>query len=110
MISRKAFIIKGLGLLSAAFVAPNLLSSCTEQSGKTTLAADACDETNLSEADLRQRQNLRYVAQSPEAAKNCANCQLYKAPAQAGECGGCQLFAGRVHPNGWCQSWVAKQA
>jgi hypothetical protein len=48
------------------------------------------------------------VAQTPDKTKNCANCRFYNAPAQEGECGGCQLFAGKVHPNGYCQSWFAK--
>ncbi|WP_154658339.1 high-potential iron-sulfur protein [Eisenibacter elegans] len=109
MISRKEFLIKSLGLMGAAIAVPSLLSSCAE--AKKELAADACDDlSGLSETEIKKRESLKYVSQTPDAAKNCANCRFYKAPAQEGECGGCQLFAGIVHPNGYCQSWFAVEA
>jgi hypothetical protein len=107
MISRKEFLIKGLGLVGAAIATPILLSGCGES--KKELAADACDDVSgLNETELKKREGVKYVAQTPDKTKNCANCRFYNAPAQEGECGGCQLFAGKVHPNGYCQSWFAK--
>lgn len=86
MISRKEFLIKSLGLMGAVIAVPSLLSSCAE--GKKELAADACDDlSGLSETEIKKRENVKYVAQTPDAAKNCANCRFYKAPAQEGECG-----------------------
>lgn len=95
--------------MGAAIAVPSLLSSCAE--AKKELAADACDDlSGLSETEIKKRESLKYVSQTPDAAKNCANCRFYKAPAQEGECGGCQLFAGIVYPNGYCQSWFAVEA
>jgi hypothetical protein len=107
MISRKEFLIKSLGLMGATIAVPSLLSSCGGET-KKELAANACDDlSGVSETEIKKREGVKYVSQTTDPAKNCANCRFYKAPAQAGECGGCQLFAGKVHPNGYCQSWFA---
>ena len=107
MISRKEFLIKSLGLMGATIAVPSLLSSCGGET-KKELAANACDDlSGVSETEIKKREGVKYVSQTTDPAKNCANCRFYKAPAQAGECVGYQLFAGKVHPNGYCQSWFA---
>lgn len=108
MISRKEFLKKSLGLMGTVIAVPSLLSSCGD--GKKELAADACDDlSGLSESEIKKREELKYVAKTPDTTKNCVNCRFWKAPAQEGECGGCQLFAGKVHPNGYCQSWFTQE-
>ena len=50
---------------------------------------------------------LKYVDDSPEAERNCGNCQLYTAG--EGGRGKCALFQrGVVAEAGWCQSWAKK--
>jgi hypothetical protein len=50
---------------------------------------------------------LGYVRESPNAAKRCAGCQLYKGSGTA-KWGRCAIFSGKlVSARGWCQSWSA---
>lgn len=79
-----------------------------------TAEADCSDLSGLTDAEKQQREqmasSLQYVEESPEANKNCANCQLYTAPESEGGCGGCTLFPGPVYPEGYCTSWAPKSA
>ncbi|MEL6178713.1 MAG: high-potential iron-sulfur protein [Myxococcota bacterium] len=69
----------------------------------------ACNDlAGLSDADKATRTNYKYVANSPEAAKNCANCALYQAPKDGAACGGCTLVKGPIAPKGYCTLWAAK--
>lgn len=53
--------------------------------------------------------SLQYVNASPNPDKHCNNCQLYTATSE--ERGKCQLFPqGLVAAQGYCTSWIAKQA
>lgn len=72
---------------------------------------DGCNDlSGLTEREISMREQLKYVAQSEKAEQVCKNCRFWQ-PAQPGEtCGGCQLIKGPIHPNGWCQSWVALEA
>lgn len=75
-------------------------------------AAD-CSEynQNLTEADMQTRQALQYVEQTENPEQNCKNCRFWVEEKFDGPCGGCQLIAnGAVTPQGWCASWVAKEA
>ena len=70
--------------------------------------ADPCDDlSGLTEAEIAVRHNLGYVAHSTDPAKSCHICHFWQPPA-TGTCGTCQLFKGPVHPDGVCNSWVAK--
>lgn len=76
-------------------------------------AGAACDDiSSLSPAEKQQRDtmvtNLKYVPKTADAAKNCSNCQLFKAAAAGAACGGCQLFPGPVADQGYCVSWAPK--
>ena len=55
-----------------------------------------------------QAKALAYVHASPDAERNCANCQLYT-DASAAEWGPCAIFPGKqVAAAGWCTAWVKR--
>lgn len=118
-VSRKDFLKRSAVFGAAGLTAAAMLGYCgrrPEEEGEDEVAApatSACEDvSSLSPGEKQQRdtmvKNLKYVSKSPEAARNCANCQLYKAPAGGAACGGCQLFPGPVAPGGWCASWAPK--
>jgi hypothetical protein len=80
------------------------------ETGEATASADCSDLSSLSDAQKQQRKqmvkSLNYVEKSPNAEKNCANCQLYQQEKYGSGCGGCQLFPGPVNANGYCDSWA----
>jgi len=86
-------------------------SESSSDGGTTTASADCSDLSSLSDAQKTQRESmvksLQYVEESPEAEKNCGNCQLYIKGDYGEGCGGCQLFPGPVSENGYCNSWAA---
>lgn len=106
--NRKEFLRRSAAL--AGFVAvPGLITACGG-SGSTELAADACNDlSGISDTEKKKRENLKYVAKSPEAGKQCSNCKFWQAPAEPGSCGGCTLFKGPVHPKGYCTSWFTNE-
>lgn len=110
--SRRDFLQR----LAAGAVAPILLSACgggdgERANGETAEETVACaDLSELTEAQIQQRQNAEYVDDSPFPEKRCDNCQLYTEAAQGEQCGGCQVLPGAVHPQGYCTLWVARQA
>lgn len=73
--------------------------------------APVCDGdaqlTGLADADKSARKTLKYVDQSPEAAKNCTNCLQFVAAAPDA-CGTCKVLKGPVAPGGYCSTWAAK--
>jgi hypothetical protein len=91
-----------LALSATGIASAKLLSGCSE-----TLH---CNDTSpLTSAELSLRQANQYVDQSPNAAKNCANCNFFAAPAAENTCGGCTVVKGPINPAGYCRLWVAKQ-
>lgn len=79
----------------------------TTETPAATASADCNDLSGLSEADIKQRESVQYVAKSTEADKNCSNCRFF----QPGDpCGACQLFKGPVASEGYCKSWFKKDA
>lgn len=64
------------------------------------------DYTGLTEADLKARKNMGYVAQSPITDRQCSNCNLFLPPPQGKPCGNCQLFKGPVEAPGHCTYWA----
>jgi hypothetical protein len=130
-INRKDFFKKMGALGVAAFSASALVSACSgSESGKTAsndtpappapaapeapakaTADDPCsDLTGLSEADIKGREALGYIAESNVDGQVCTNCNFWQEPAEGSPCGGCQLMKGPIHPDGWCKSWFAKKA
>ena len=75
-----------------------------------TASADCNDLSGLTEADIKQRESVQYVAASTDAEKKCSNCRFFQPGADATACGGCQLFKGPVAPEGNCKSWFKKDA
>lgn len=102
--SRRAFLQHlGLGLGAGVALA---LTGCKRSASP---AGGACNDLSAVPETHRQiRQTLKYQATTPEPAKHCSNCKLYKAPAPGSSCGGCQLFQGPVEPQGYCTGWQAK--
>lgn len=96
-------MLRSAALVGTAGLLPAWLLGC----GKKELSCT--DTAGLAAADLTMRTTLGYVDASPEGAKSCANCMLYK-PAAADACGGCQVVKGPINPKGYCKSWAAKPA
>ena len=68
----------------------------------------ACNDlTGLSDADKAVRKSLGYVDVSADAAKNCANCALFKA---GSPCGTCTAVKGPIAAKGYCTAWAPKPA
>lgn len=87
-------------VLTLAAATSSLLAACTK-----TLNCE--DTTGLDEPSKAMRTALKYVDKSPEPAKLCSGCNFYSAAA-ADACGGCTLLKGKIHPSGYCSSWIAK--
>jgi hypothetical protein len=92
---------ESLAGLAGVLFAPAALLAC----GKKPL--ECTDTSALKPDELNMRATLAYADTSPDPAKHCSGCQLYK-PAAENQCGGCQLIKGPINPNGWCKSWVKK--
>ena len=69
--------------------------------------ATAADQPRV-DPEAPQARALAYVHESPQAGRNCANCQLYTGSADAAW-GPCAIFPGQqVAAAGWCTAWVAR--
>ncbi len=120
--SRRDFLQRLTLLGTAGVVTPVVLSACGgngEQGTEGTAANDnvaagsdfSCTDTSgLTEQEIQMRENSEYVDDSPHADKRCDNCELYTEPAAGEQCGGCQVIKGPIHPEGYCNLWVAQQA
>ena len=117
-VSRRSFLQR-LGALGVAGVgASTVLSACggddAAPADDATADADfACDDlSGLSDQEIEQReqqvQTLQYVEETPNPDELCSNCTFWQEPEAGDQCGGCDLFPGPVHPDGWCNSWVAE--
>ena len=89
--------MRGLAILAAG----SALIACKKD-------LSCVDTTGLSPEETATRTTLEYVDKTPNAAKACDGCQLYK-PAAPGACGGCTVVKGPINPKGTCKSWVQKQ-
>ncbi len=111
--SRRLFLQKcvsaGMLLTGGAF----MLHGCSakkkspaEEDG-SEVPADPCgDYTGLYENDLKARESMGYVKQSPIPGKQCGNCNLWLPPPAGKDCGACQLFKGPVYTEGYCTYWA----
>jgi hypothetical protein len=71
--------------------------------------ASAVDMPRVNPDDA-QPKALSYVHASPEADRNCANCQLYTGSADS-EWGPCAIFPGKqVAGAGWCSAWAKRSS
>ena len=96
-------VLEGALKGSVLLALPVLQLAC----GKKELVCS--DTAGLTQDEIKMRKTLEYVDSTADPAKNCANCQLYKA-ASADQCGACTLLKGTIHPKGFCKSWAAKTA
>ncbi|HJK94606.1 MAG TPA: high-potential iron-sulfur protein [Polyangiaceae bacterium LLY-WYZ-15_(1-7)] len=108
-------VLRGVLTLTVVGTAGATLVGCGgEEGGGSGGGSDelSCTDTSgLEPAAVQTRNSLAYVDASPHgAAKNCTNCQFYEAAPSAGQCGGCTIVPGPIHPEGYCNSWAAKQA
>jgi hypothetical protein len=102
---RRDLLRSALALPVVAAAGP-LLQACGGGGDELTCT----DTAGLDPAAVQMRTSLAYVDRSPHGAtKNCTNCNFYQAAA-AGQCGGCTLIRGPIHPEGYCNSWAAKQS
>lgn len=116
--SRRDFLQRLASLGTAGVITPVVLSACggggeAGEGGEAgTAEADfSCTDTSgLTEQQIQQRENANYVDETPQEGKYCDNCQLYVQPEAGEQCGGCQVLAGPIHPQGYCDLWVAAQS
>jgi hypothetical protein len=119
--SRRAFLQKLTALGTAGVITPVVLSACgggdatdtggtTAESGEGAADFSCTDTSGLTDAQIQQRENTNYVDYSPNHPEQvCSNCQLYTLPEAGAQCGGCQVVPGPIHPDGYCDLWVAAQ-
>lgn len=86
--------------LATVLIAPAALLGCKK-------SLNCTDTSALKPDEVAMRNTLAYTDASPDPAKLCSGCQLFK-PAGENECGGCQLIKGPINPGGYCKSWVKK--
>jgi hypothetical protein len=94
-LTRRLFVLQTLG---AVGLVPVALVGCSS-------GLDCTDTSSLKGDELTQRNNLKYVDATPDPAKRCDNCSLYKR-GEANKCGGCTLIKGPINPGGYCTSWA----
>lgn len=110
-VSRRRFL-HSLGLAGVAGASGSLLVACGGGSDSSQQAV-CTDLSALSAQEKEQRKkmvkSLQYVKESPQEGEYCSNCSQYVKSEFGDSCGGCTLFPGPVHPDGYCNSWVAAQ-
>ncbi|MBA2762758.1 MAG: high-potential iron-sulfur protein [Segetibacter sp.] len=114
--SRRRFIHKYFFLSSSLLGVSVMLKGCDQKKptntkeDKTAAAVDPCkDFSGVSENDLKARQKLAYVNESPIPDMTCSLCNLWLPPQSDKKCGGCMLFKGPVYATGYCTYWTPKQ-
>jgi len=122
-LSRRTFLTRASALGLVAVGSGAILSACgggdagsdapaaaaPEAAAPEAAKADACsDLTGLTDDDLKMRETLQYVEETPDATKTCVGCQLYTDPVEGAGCGGCQIIKGPIAANGYCVSWAAR--
>ncbi len=95
--STSSFDRRTLGRLALVGVAA--LTGCKREATCVPGAVDA--------STAGARTALKYVDQSPDAAKHCEDCVQYTQPQESG-CGGCKVLAGPIQPHGTCVAFSKK--
>jgi len=88
----------------AALVTLPIAGSCGSKESNLVCS----DTTGLTAAEIQTRTALGYKEQSPHADKTCDGCKFFTAPRQENGCGTCTIMRGKVHPKGYCNSWVVR--
>lgn len=69
-------------------------------------AAGPCNDlSNLTRAEIENREVYDYQPRSEYPEELCSNCEYWEPGAEGEKCGGCSLMAGPIHPDGWCSAW-----
>lgn len=102
--SRRSFVLRGLGLPVAGSAMLTLAACGGEQTGSGDLVC--VDMDALTSAEKSVRRSLNYTESSPNLERSCSGCDFFS-PGPGG-CGSCTLFSGgAVNPDGRCDSWSA---
>ena len=91
-----------------------VLSRCTtntqkqpESAAPSEFSDDPCSNlSGVSAEEIKKRNDLAYVPESPIPDNQCNNCNLYLPPKEEQACGGCMLFKGPVQAGGYCTYWA----
>ncbi|CAG4989829.1 hypothetical protein DYBT9275_00390 [Dyadobacter sp. CECT 9275] len=120
IVDRRNFFKKSFFSGSVLLTSGVLLSACNSTESKKEAkqddkqakpSADPCNDfSGISDTDLKAREKLGYVKESPIADSKCSNCQLYLPQKDTPACGKCQLFKGPVLATGYCTYWAAQVA
>ncbi len=109
-INRKDFLKKSAFLAVTAVTVPALLESCAKKSNNQPAEDPCTDTSNLSPSDLQTRTTFQYKGKSPYQDKYCTLCQFFIPPKGGAQCGTCQVVKGPINPDGYCNSFIKKQA
>ena len=63
------------------------------------------DQAGVDDKMKTTRTTFKYVTETPNPAKRCDNCQLYK---EGSPCGTCTVVKGPIAPAGYCTAWAPK--
>lgn len=117
-LSRRYFIKKTVYTSASILGIGYILNACNspqsdrENNEKTependNTSKNACEDfSNVSETELKKREQFGYVEKTSIPESRCSNCQLWIAPKENQECGGCMLFKGPVYDDGYCTYWA----
>lgn len=94
-IGRRAWIGRSLAVVAAV----PALAACG--GGGLT-----CESESLAADQQAMRRTLHYSDQSASPARACHACALYTGDQSS--CGTCSIIAGAIHPQGTCDSFVAR--
>ena len=111
--SRRSFIRKTVSVGAMGIGTAALLSACGKKEGgggdhKAAAAAGCTDVSSLTDAEKGMRTSNKYVDVATDAAKACANCQLYVAAKAGAACGSCSVIKGPINPKGTCNLFAKK--
>jgi len=108
--SRRIFISSIPGML-CSFVGFGLVMSCcrsnANQNVEDLTVSDPCtDLSDLSDTELKTRQQLGYTDQSSFSDRTCLSCKLFVKSDQSLSCGSCLVMKGPVEDLGYCTVWA----
>jgi hypothetical protein len=112
--SRRLFLKQVATIGAAGLVGPGLLEACSSGNAAERVESERavsgkCEgSADLSAADIVARRAIKYVDDSPQTDKICANCRFFKQPAAGATCGGCEIVKGPIAADGYCNTWVAQ--
>lgn len=100
-------VLRGTITLALVAAGGTAIAACSKKGGGELSCSDT---TGLKPDEVANRTALAYTDKSPYPDKQCTGCAQFVAPSIPGTCGTCKVLKGNVHPNGYCKSWVAKNA